>query len=227
MKKLVLICLALLGLAMVAQAATPTPTFTPTPTATPTMYYPPFPLPDNLAHPGIRLIMPIDFFMVDGLTRLTATVAAGATFPWLAQSMSFTSAVFSTGTCSARFGMIMPNNYDPDKFPLKLWAYMQESDSTAASTTAFCVNFTKLHYDRLTSTAVTFLGTTVSVQAMARNGLKDSMISLVQLPVPTGVSQVAAGDLLGFQLIRAGGTAGNVSIFAIEPEYDPRWMKQP
>lgn len=237
MKKLfMLVLLAVFGMAGEVKAATDTPTNTPTftPTFTPT---PVFVKDSDRIRANMRMIFPEMLMMDDGVTRLTATSQVGsAGVPYLAQRQNMTVARFLTGTTTARFKLVLPNNYNK-AMPLNLWVY-GATTATSNATCSMVVNAYRMPLNGLTSSAGTWLGVTKNVMAWnpvtyttgVKNILRDSRVSYFPLPMPASITQAAAGDILSFQVIRAAAAAAGereVDIYAIEPDWKPLLPKNP
>ena len=240
MKKL-LVMFLLLGLGAVANAATPTPTFTPSPTYTPT--YTPTQVAIINVNVGHIFKSYADLKQNDGVTAALTSSAPGSASIYLAQQLSQTCAIFSTGTAIARFVVLIPNDY---KSNLRLYGIMNPS-TTGDTTTAFCTNVQVQRLNALTSTALTatYMGVTLNVQSGAFTGsdpltlttqasylMQDSRYSLVYLPISAtvlgpGPSGFKPGDTLNFQIVKAGGTTTATALLGVDLEYNYIFGRHP
>ena len=169
-------------------------------------------------------IYPQAFLQADGFTEPGQAALAGAATIWLAQSQSQTAAVFSTGTSEARVNFVVPNDYEKG---LRAWAYA--THSTVTNTVTLRVDAAVIKLNALTSTSTVFVGTTTNVQVDRFNGysmLYDSRMSRFSLPIKpvllTYTAHVSPGSLVNLEIERTAGTDGNLSIYAIEIEYNAK-----
>lgn len=287
MKKIVLMILALAGLAMnaFAAAATNTPTYTPnatqtqaivniqatqtavaatatyvktafptltptlTPTGTLTPSLSPTPGPKQLKSAFRTRIYfpPTDLTQADGITSLGASALPGATSSWLAQSLSQTVAVLSTGAAEVRLATTIPWNYKGD---LRLFAIM--GVQTAGDSVTITANMVGQSFNQTTVTAGTasylnpagglwYLNGTAAnviagVQPLAPLWSSTFVISRVWMPLnplslnywqanPGGTIQ--RGDIVNFDIKRTTAGLGNVYIYGFELQYDYAQDAQP
>lgn len=212
---------ALLALSASVYAATPTPTFTPTPTATPS--------PAAVLNPeGARMMVyPNAIYANDGVTLASAqtTPQPGAAAPWLEQSVSRTAFVLSTGSAKARFSVVLPNDYD--RF-LRVFAYASTTATVQALTVTLNVARNAFNGDTsVTRSAKVFTGTATDM-TLSYPGLQEASTKVVRAKLPlTYSADYKAGDLLSFDLQRTGGTTTDLYIYAIELEYDYKWLRKP
>lgn len=222
----------LLGFAGVASAATPTNTITPsvTPTLTSTLTITPTPTRTNTpvmsfaAGQSRVFVQSIDFRQTDGVSSPLTYAAAGGTDIWLAQTLSFTGAVFGTGTAAARWQLVVPGDYMRNA---GLWVY--GINSTLTNTVQVQCNVAKVSMNTLTSTASVYLGVTTNVQTQFVGPLLGGRLSRVWIPLSGTVKNYGVlkpGDTLNFDFQRFG-SSGNFTVLQAEFSYDCNFPLRP
>ena len=238
---------ALTTTATYIQTAFPTltPTLTPTGTITPSNTFTPSPRSLKNDYRARVYFRPQDLTQDDGVTVLGATPLPGATSSWLAQSVSQTVAVLSTGAAKVRLGMTVPWNY---KGSLRLYALM--SARTIGDNVTITASIMGQSFNHTTLTAGTYSYTAPPGGAYAIPGAATSVlagnyacdnplwdtpvcvVSRVQLPLAVAASYysnanpllvagiINAGDTLNFSITRATGGTDNVYIYGLEVQYD-------
>lgn len=217
MKTLFLVLALLASQGWAAATATPTSTFTPTPV---------FVLSSSNSR---TIVVPQVCLQSDGITTIGATALPGATSAWLAQTAGQTALVLSTGSAAVRFQWVVPNDYEQQGLKI----YGRGFNSTLTNTVQVVVNTDIQKFNRLTSTAVAFLGTTTNVQTQNFAPLQDAKMSRFYMPThaalltrTAGRSPIAPGDLVNF-FVRRTGTDGNLNVFALEIEYNAVQGRKP
>lgn len=213
MKKLLF---ALLILAGVANAATPTftitPSSTPTPTATPT----------PVAMKDKNMVREYFTFNAlkqdDGVTGLLTYSANVANSVYVLQQGSYTAAAFSTMSAAARFQFTVPNDYQNS---LRFYAYGNMS-VVGVTTTSLIVNVSHVGFNKLTSTTQVYPGASTNIMTQNFCPLQDGGMSRFALPLSQTVATQGffkQGDLVNVEISRSAGTTGVLNIFEIEAEY--------
>ena len=216
MKKLLIAVLLGLSASVFAATDTPTPTFTPTLTWTPT------PISIISGSTSRVVVDAVDVCANDGVVLASAvtTPLPGAAAPWLAQSMSFTAAVMSTGSAKCRIQFVLPNDYQ--RF-LSLYAYA--STTATPQTLTMTLNLKRQAFGASSSatyTAKVLLGTATSM-LLTYPGLQGASTKMVRakLPLPT-CNDCKAGDLINVDVQRSGGTTTDLYIYRFEAQYDAK-----
>ncbi len=231
MKKIGL-ALLLLFVGYSAHADTPTSTATPTSTITPT--FTPTPTRTNTpvsgfgSQTGRVIVQAQEFLSSDGVTIpvTTPVVGVGA---WLAQTLSYTAYVFSTGTASARIQFTVPADY---MRTTGFWLYGYNSSVT--NTVTLQADVSKVSFGALTSTSRVYVGTATNVQTQNTGRMFDARYNRIWIPLnvalygggSTGGTALKAGDLLNI-LIQRTGASGNLAVFAAEFEYAVNYPLRP
>lgn len=215
-----------------------TPTLTPTGTISPSPTY--TPAPKQLKNSArLRLYFrPQNFTQGDGLTVLGATALPGAASAWLAQVLSQTVAVLSTGAAEVRLGMTVPWDFKGD---LRLYCLM--GAATAGDSVTITARIAGQGFNKTTVTAGTFSyqapgggrynlnGTATNLLTQAADPLWASTLVVSRVLMPLNVAaysystsnppgNIQAGDVLNFDLLRTSGGTDNVYIYSIEVQYD-------
>lgn len=225
MKKILLALLMALGVNAYAVATdTPTVTLTPTPspTFTPTRTNTPVSTLDGSK--GRVIVVPHDFLQDNGISAPLTNTAAGGTDIWLAQTTSYTAAVFSTGTADARIQLTVPGDYMRGG---SLWLYAL--NSTLTNTVQVRADVAKVSLGALTSTSSVYVGVTTNVQTQFTGRMNDARYSRVWIPLSGTVGTggtLKPGDLLNILVVRSG-TSGNLSVFGAEFEYAVNYPLRP
>lgn len=214
MKKFLILALMLLGPRLVLAS---TPTVTPTSTVTPT--FTPTPSAQFDASLGRDYIYPNAIFNNDGVTLASAvtTPVPGGAGLWVAQSLSQTTFVLSTGTAGARWsygirgdfakGVNAPN--------MNVWAYC----STTATATAFTVtlNVARRSMNNLYPQGQTvYLGSATSITNQLTNSSITAKVLRVKLPLSSS-ARFQTGDQLNFDLQST--SLVNLNVYRLEMEY--------
>ena len=228
-----------------------TPTLTPTGTISPSPTFTPAPKRLKGGNERMRIYyIPSDLTQGDGVTALSNTALSGANNAWMAQSLSQSVAVLSTGTAEVRQTVIVPWNYRGNA---RMFAVMQAQSQGDSVTLTVGVNGQR--FNDTTQTVGTFsyiappggfyylAGTATNIMAQAyasQNPLwsgtttgisQPSVVSRVQLPLPancayywntnpTQAVTLMPGDIVNFDIKRTSGGAGNVYIYDLEFEYE-------
>lgn len=220
-----------------------TPTLTPTgsPNTTPTSTYTPSPKQLKYDFRQRIYFIPSDLTQADGVTPLSSTAVAGGTVAWMAQSLSQSVAVLSTGAAEVRQGWTVPWNF---KGNLRL--YMLMGVQTSGDSVSITASLTGQHFNCTTITSGTYsytpppggfyqmsgAATNVIAGVQAFHPLWNFVISRVNMPLniaatsywtgnpATGYAQIWPGDVVNFDIKRSTGGLGNVYIYSIEAEYD-------
>lgn len=225
MKKILLALLMAFSGAAVA-ASTDTPTLTLTPTVTPTLT----PTRTNTPVSGFGdqtgrvIVQAAAFTLVDGVTRPVTTPVPGSSDVWLAQTQSYTAAVFATNTASARIQLTVPADYMRNG---SLWLYAY--NSTLTNTVQIRADVAKISFGALTSTSTVYNGVTTNVQTQFTGALWNARYSRVWIPLSGTVKTygvIKPGDLLNINIVRSG-ASGNLSVFAAEFEYAVNYPLRP
>lgn len=213
MKKILLALMFMAGSAFATPTPTVTPTNSPTPTSTPT------PIAAFDPQMARDYIMPNEIFANDGVVLASAvtTPLPGAEAPWVAQNLSRTSFVLSTGTSKVRFSYGVQGDYQKgvNAPNMNVWAYA--STTATAATITMTLNVARYPMNNLAPAGQTvYLGTATSVtSAMAGSSTK-----MMRFKLPLSQSaRFQYGDQLSFDLQKTGGATTNVSIYRIEVEY--------
>ena len=238
---------ALTTTATYIQTAFPTltPTLTPTGTITPSNTFTPSPRSLKNDYRARVYFRPQDLTQDDGVTVLGATPLPGAANSWLAQSMSQTVAVLSTGAAKVRLGMTIPWNY---KGGLRLYALM--GAQTIGDNVTITASIMGQSFNKTTLTAGTYSYTPPTGGAYAIPGAATSIlagryasdnplwdtpvcvVSRVQMPLAVAASYysnanpllvagiIRSGDVLNFSIARATAGVDNVYIYGLEVQYD-------
>lgn len=220
MKKMLIAALLALSASLTA-ASTSTPTFTPTATFTPT---PDASLPTNNARVNIG---PAEVFANDGVVKAESvtTPLPGAAAPWVAQSMSMTAAVMSTGSAKARIQFVLPNDYERG---LSLYAYA--STTSTPQTFTLTLNLKRQAFNAsssATASAKVLLGTATSMTE-TWPGLQGAETKVVRAKLPLPVcSDCKAGDIVNVDIQRSGGTTSNLYIYNFEASYRAAMLRKP
>lgn len=217
MKKIFLFLL--MAMAGVVSAATDTPTSTYTPTLTPTNT--PVAVFGGPNQAYLRF-QPNACIQDDGITAPGTSALPGATTVWLAQTLNTTTLVLSTGTAATRMQFVVPADYQQGG---KLWMYA--SISSATNTAQIAVNAYRTRMNALTSTVTSLLGVTTNVQTQYVGPLDTgaARMSRVYLPLSGTVGMIGqtgllkVGDVVNLQVVRGGGTVGNINVRSFEFEY--------
>ncbi len=229
-----------------------TPTLTPTGTLTPSPTFTPAPrqLKDDYRY---RLyFQPQQFTQADGITALGATPLPGSASAWLAQSLSETVAVLSTGTAEIRLGMTVPWNYRGNS---KLFLLMNAQSIADSVTLTVGVNGQSFNCTTVTVGTYSYFAPSGGVYYMAGTAtqvvagfggqqvdpLWDTpfqVVSRVLMPLNAAAAAYAdrnpslgptiqAGDILNFDIKRTSGGNGNVYIYSAEFQYDNATLGNP
>lgn len=211
-----------------------TPTWTPTATKTITATSTPTPgntpIPQAVKNPDNYRVYkePVEFTTIDGVTLLDRTpVANGVYMAAVNNQQAIAFAVATPGTTPVtRVKFTVPNNFDPNRHVMQLYSNMV--NSTAVGTNAICVNVYRQRFNSTLGTQV-LLGVTRNVNALPNQYSLASVtytVKRVQLPMPTGLTQTTAGDMLSFEIIRTAGT-GVLSLYGAELEFRPKLPANP
>jgi hypothetical protein len=235
---------AIAATATYIQTAFPTltPTLTPTGTLTPSPTFTPAPKQLKSDQRERYVIYPVDFTSATGATLLNGTTTTGGTVPWLAQNLSQTCAVLSTGAAEVRMEWVVPRDF---KGNLKLYAYCL--NTVVGDGVSLTVSVTGQHFNMTTQSAGTYSYTPppggfyqisgVSTQILAgtyadADPLWDTpvqVVSRVHLPTAASLSAYATanppgyvqyGDLLNIDILKAAGNAGLLYVYDVECQYD-------
>lgn len=227
-----------------------TPTLTPTGTITPSSTFTPSPKQLKSNFRTRLYFVPSDFTQADGVTSLGASALPGSASAWMAQSLSQSVAVLSTGAAEVRLGMTVPWNYKGD---MRLFLLM--GAQTATDSVTLTVGVTGQHFNMTTMTAGSFSytpppggffqlnGTATNVivgqQGIAPLWASTFVISRVFMPAnaavisywtgnpTTGLAQIMPGDVLNWDIKRTSGGSGNVFVYNAELQYDYAQDQQP
>jgi hypothetical protein len=224
MKKLflALIAMALPGLAF--SAATATPTFTATLTRTPTATFTPSPVAAFDASNYREYTYPQSVWAGNGVVLASAvtTPLPGATAPWVAQVVSQTAFVMSTGSAQARWTYGIPGNYERkiNLSNMNVWAYV--ATTATAQTITMTLNVSRNPMGNLyPQGGIVYPGTATSMTSQFTNSSITGKVLRVKLPLSSS-ARFQAGDQLNFDLRRSGGVTTDVYIYRLEVEY-PDW----
>lgn len=224
---------------------TQTPTQTPTGTLTPSATFTPSPkqLKDNEA---FRVyFIPSDLTQADGATALSNTALPGSSQAWMAQSLSQSVAVLSTGSAEVRQSMTIPWNY---RGRARFFAILGNQSNGDSVTLTCSVNGQR--FNCTTQTVGTYsytppMGGNYYLPGIAANVIAGvqgvaplwngsatgpQVVSRVMMPLPascynwatvnpTLATTLNPGDIVNFDIKRTSGGAGNVFIYALEFEY--------
>jgi hypothetical protein len=225
MKKIflaLLLCLA--GAAYADPTNTPTVTLTPTPTPTFTPTRTNTPVNSLDGQKGRVIVQAGEFLLTDGVSRPATTPVPGSANIWLAQALSYTSAVFATNTASARIQLTVPADYMRGG---SLWLHAY--NATLTNTVQIRADVAKVSIGALTSTATVFNGVTTNVQTQFTGPLLGARYSRVWIPLSGTVGTygtLKSGDLLNINIIRSG-ASGDLNVFAAEFEYAVNYPYRP
>jgi hypothetical protein len=224
-----------------------TPTLTPTGTITPSLS--PTPPPVQLK-PNERFrvyFIPSDLTQADGISVLGATALPGATSAWMAQSLSQSVAVLSTGTCEVRQTLTIPWNY---KGRGELFAVM--GNQTTGDSVTITASVAGQRFNNTTQTAGVFsyvqpaggvyyfpgaATNVISAVYLKRDALYTGsstlpqVVSRVLMPLaanaymgantnPSLAQTFQPGDIVNFDIKRTTGGSGNVYIYGLEFQYE-------
>ena len=228
-----------------------TPTLTPTGTISPSPTYTPAPKRLKGGNERMRVYyIPSDTTYADGVTALSNTAQPGSANPWMAQSLSQSVAVLSTGTAEIRQTVIVPWNYRGNARLFAILGAQSQGDSVTLT-----VGVNGQRFNDTTQTVGTFsyiappggnyylAGTAQNVMAQVYNNLnplwsgttasiaQPSVVSRVQLPLPancawywnalpTQAVTLMPGDIVNFDIKRTSGGAGNVYLYDLEFDYE-------
>ncbi len=227
MKKIFLALLLALGVqahAVDTATPTPTPTNTVTPTVTPTPTKTNTPVSGMDGTKGRVIVRADEFLLTDGVSRPATTPVPGSADIWLAQALSYTSAVFATNTASARVQLTVPADYMRGG---SLWLHAY--NSTLTNTVQIRADVSKVSFGALTSTSQVYNGVTTNVQTQYIGALVNARYSRVWIPLSGTVGTrgtLKPGDLLNINVIRSG-ASGNLNVFAAEFEYAVNYPYRP
>lgn len=214
-------------------SASPTYTATPTFTMTATLTFTKTQIPTVLRKGSTRKVFKVmDFKASNSISAPELTPAAGGAWAEKASNIAVLAMAKPTPDTEpqVRFRWVVPADYQPWPFPMKLWATGVCSDVGTDNT--ICVNTYRMKRANKATNYTnieTLLGVTTNVQT------QPSAYSLSQgtttakrflLTAPVAISQCVAGDELEFQVIRAAG-AGTLRFHTIEVEYDRKNFLNP
>jgi hypothetical protein len=225
--------LALMLVSNMAFAATDTPTSTHTPTITPTFTLTPTFTPTPIAafdpNWARDYIYPQDVFATDGVVLASAvtTPLPGAAAPWVAQSLSRTAFVLSTGSAKARFSYGVQGDFAKgvNAPNMNVWAYASTTATAVAITVTLNVTRNSMN-NLLPAGQLVYPGTATSVtSALTGSGTAGKVIRF-KLPLSSS-ARFQYGDHLSFDLQRTGGVTTDLNIYRIEVEYlkKPYWAR--
>lgn len=225
MKKILLaLLMAVAGYAHAVATDTPTVTLTPTPTFTPTPTRTNTPVSGFGDSKGHVIIQAPQFTLSDGVSRPVTTPVPGSADIWLAQALSYSAAVFSTNTASARIQLTIPADYQRNP---GLWLYAW--NSTLTNTVTVQADISRVSFGKLTSTSAVWTGPATNVQTQFTGPLQNARYSRVWVPLSNTVGTnmtLVPGSLLNINLIRTG-ASGNLNVFAAEFEYSVNYPQRP
>ncbi len=215
-----------------------TPTLTPTGTISPSPTY--TPNPQQLKNKQrLRLYFrPQNLTQADGITSLGASALAGSASAWMAQVLSQTVAVLSTGAAEVRLNFTVPNDFNGD---LRVYALM--GAATAGDSCTITARLAGQSFNHTTVTAGTFsyqapgggrwnlngTATNLLTQPLEPFWTNTLVISRVLMPLnvaayaspnanPPGLIQ--KGDVINLDLLRASGGTDNVYVYSLEVQYN-------
>ena len=227
MKKVLALIVALLW-GSVAQAATDTPTSTPT--FTPTFTVTPV---RQFDHSRARVMaMATDCMNDDQVTRPIPTPLPGSASVYLAQYLSQTSAVLSTGAAKVRISFSVPGNYGGQP---KFYAYVATTAAVATSLSLTVnTNVQRFNNGSVINTPYAGAITNVNAPTYVPGRLINSNTSIVRLllpvsgtavPVLSGLNRpnvLQPGDTVNLDILRGGGTTTDMYVMKFEMEYKPQ-----
>jgi len=222
MKKLLLILsMVLPSFGYAAATATFTPTNTPTATRTSTPTFTPTPAAGFNNAMAREYIYPNSVWATDGVVLASAvtTPLPGAAAPWVAQVVSRTAFVMSTGSAKVRWSWGVPNNYRSgvNMSNMNVWAYA--STTATASTFTVTLNVARNPMNNLAPAGTTvYLGTATSVTNQLTNSSTAGKTLRIKLPLSSS-ARFQPGDHLSFDLQRSGNTTADLYIYRLEVEY--------
>lgn len=212
----------LFGLAGYAHAVTATPTVTPTNTPTPTFT----PTPVAQYDPAMyrEFIYPQSIFANDGVVLASAvtTPLPGDAAPWVAQSVSATAFVMSTGSAKVRFSYGVPGNYlaRPNTPNMNVWVYCNTTATANAMTVTMNVARNPMN-NLLPSGGTVYVGTATSITTALAGSSTAGKFLRVKMPMPS-TARFQQGDHLSFDLQRSGGVTTDLYVYRVEIEYVPQ-----
>ncbi|MBU6231522.1 hypothetical protein KGP36_02540 [Patescibacteria group bacterium] len=235
---------AVAATATYVQTAFPTytPTQTPTGTLTPSPTFTPAPKQLKNNYRARVYFTPLQLTNGDGKTILTTTADPGGPNAYLAQALSQTVAVLTTGTAEIRLGWTVPWNFKGD---LKFFAVMNAA--SIGDSVTLTASVAGQHFNETTQTAGTFsyvwpgglyymIGTATNVLTAPYGigaSLQDTpaqIVSRVLVPTNSAVSAspwnqqigntIQPGDFLNLDIVRTSGGSGVVNLYGIEAQYD-------
>ncbi len=218
MKTLVLILsLFVAGVANAAATATSTitPTFTPTPTYTPSPI-----AAFNTAY-ARDYVYPNEVWATNGVVLASAvtTPLPGDAAPWVAQVVSRTAFVMSTGSAKVRFSWGVPNDYkvQPNLNGMNVWAYCSTTATAAAFTVTLNVSRNPMN-NLLPSGGIVYPGTATSITSVLTNTSITGKVIRAKIPMSSS-ARFQPGDHVSFDLQRSGGATTDLYVYRMEIEY--------
>jgi hypothetical protein len=221
MKKMFIAALLALLAGSAHAVDTPTPTFTPTATWTPSPVA-------VQAQGGSRvMVYPSQVYANNGVVLASAvtTPLPGNTNPWVAQVVSRTAFVMSTGSAKARVQFVLPKDFDRY---MTLYAYASTTATVQSITMTINVSKQSFNGSLTNTTGTVVYPGTATAMASVWPGLQSSETKLVRSKLPAAdCSACKAGDLVNVDIQRTGGTTTDLYIYAVEAEYNAKLLSKP
>lgn len=200
---------------------TNTPTYTITPTFTPTATFTNTPVAQLDANMSRDYIYPGAVYATDGVVLASAvtTPLPGVSAPWVAQNISSTTFVMSTGSAKVRFSYGIQGDFAKgvNAPNMNIWAYCSTTSTVAALTVT--LNVARRSMNNLyPQGGVVYLGTATDVTSSFVNSSITGKVLRVKLPL-SGDARFQVGDQLSFDLQRTGGVTSDLYIHRLEVEY--------